>query len=286
MRRQQRVSGGCGECLISAGFGRSFAKLLVHKKLADDAQIQRNGDDFDASQLAAWGNDDERESSNILAFCKKFLDDHESALALRREAMESTLTRNPTWAGAMVQMDAHCDFSDFVPNVCLATELGATPWIFSHQRSVWRYGPSTFPLVGCSCFVMALDLDVVVVVFPAIALVREGIALSDVKAFLETPAGSEWFGKHGVLLTLQKGGLCFIPCGMIPLVVALPPTDNAGDESFAHVLHFPVFGKDLRKAVPEQGWTAIVNYNDTYFSRFSESPMWQSREETWRKFLE
>jgi hypothetical protein len=143
-------------------------------------------------------------------------------------SLSDSLGKKPEWKGAMVRtpMDPH-DFNGFYfkDKVFGNEDNGSTPWLATCRPHSWRYGPHAWPLPGFGAFAQALDpaenLESYIVAIPITAIIKEGIAMRDVAAFLETETGSRVFGAEAKVMKLCKGSVLWIPYGFVAIPVAV-----------------------------------------------------------------
>lgn len=71
---------------------------------------------------------------------------------------------------------------------------------------------------GVACLVASLGVDMTLSVFKAGPLLEEGLALPDLRGFLETPTGAEYVKENSQIVTIAGGCSIYLPFGLVPIL--------------------------------------------------------------------
>ena len=122
--------------------------------------------------------------------------------------------------------------------------------------------------------------------FSVAELIKTGVTLPDVRAYLETPAGSEWYARTHVMLTLKPGDVAWIPYGVGAIPMLLPDASALADESFGYAWHMPVYALELAKKVDGRAWAAIAMFNEEQLRKNATSGLWKDRHNAFKEFCD
>lgn len=189
--------------LLAGGFGKVFVKraaALIHSgEQGENAEFETAAflkckaapfDKFEPHDLGVPGEGSEVANMALANMFPSYVTECQAGIDKKVKDLQKTMHKKD-WKAAMAKLDTCLA----VPagfegdEVGLQTTAGAEPWVVCYKKYCWRYGPQDFPLPGCSCFVFALNSPLVVNLFAAEGVVAEGLAVADLKAFLDSPSG-------------------------------------------------------------------------------------------------
>lgn len=219
--------------LNAGGFGSAFGKWAAELIYATDSGeparyeqasfLQDATKEFDMTQACYLGKPEEGadiknlELANMLPnYVSKF----DSVYTKKTKDLEKTMGKKG-WKSAMVNFDATCALAAgfTAAESELQLSAGAQPWVVCYKRNAWRYGPQNFPLPGCACFVFSKAVALIVHMVDAEGVIAEGLAVADIKSFLDSPSGGADFCKENcVQVHLQPVATLYIPAGKLPVV--------------------------------------------------------------------
>lgn len=92
---------------------------------------------------------------------------------------------------------------------------------------VWRFAASDAPMPGVAQAVMPLESDLVAVVLEATFVTNAGVSASDLRAFLDSPAGLEQLMDDGAVFEVKQRQVLWVPCGALAVYVYMPEGKEA-----------------------------------------------------------
>ena len=154
-----------------------------------------------------------------------------------KEADLTKIILKKQWKSAMAKIDCRparppAAFPDLQP---FFDDGGASVWIVGLRPWTWRFGPSDWPMPGLPHTVTALTRPLAVQVFDIAAMLEEGLAVVDLRSYLETPSGGEFMKERSVLTLLEPGCSVFIPCGYLPVATVASGKDEEPLDEFRHI---------------------------------------------------
>ena len=282
--------------LVLGGCGKVFAKCFLEKRFGNaDGVLAKSSvlmcpDTFSFEAIAMWETGDD-ETLALLTQIAKIQGFSECTVEARLGALQTALAGNPMWKGAMTKVgNVPCEDAlaglDVPGTVKLQSHAGAAPWLFGLQRGAWRWGAHAVPLPGVGAFFQAKVHDLTLSMFSVAELIKTGVTLPDVRAYLETPAGSEWYARTHVMLTLKPGDVAWIPYGVGAIPMLLPDASALADESFGYAWHMPVYVLELAKKVDDRAWAAITMFNEEQMRKNATSGLWKDRHSAFKEFCD
>lgn len=221
-------------------------------------------------------------------------------VSAKKTSLESTMAENREWPGAMCKVECdgigHTRLPGFEktepPN-----SKGSTPWAMLIRPFGWRYGPEDTPMPGLGNLIFmdiggdntATDCDMFVALVEVSEVLKKGISLGDVHAFLNTDAGVELFANSGVVVRVSIAEALFVPYGWLYMPTAVPlamlAEDNNDDEEARPMPQYKnlfciiatVVDKGWISAVPTKSWDAVVTFNDDFLKSVANQRPWASR---------
>ena len=145
-------------------------------------------------------------------------------------------------------------------------------------------GAQAAPLLGIGAFFQAKVEELTLVTFSINELIETGIALPDLRSYLETPTGSEWYMQNSFTLVLQPGDVAWIPYGLAVVPICWPLIDDIRDESVAIGWHLPLLVPEWRKQLSERCWAAIQKMNQDQFQNNATATLWEERQAAFALF--
>ena len=218
-------------------------------------------------------------------------------------------------SGAVAKHDVDSTTLQVLPkelDACLADHEGSKPMAIALKPFHLRHGPSQSPMVGVGSFYMCCgSVPVSIVALPISSILKEGISLKDVPAFLETASGVALVGSYAKIALLDLWYPLWVPCGWLVVPMACPDikdkdrdedddeeeteagkpteagkktqtdackTDEQKDEQtsdeIGYIFQFPVYSTKLRAKLDESDWKAIYTFNHEFFRKSHTNKLW------------
>ena len=149
-----------------------------------------------------------------------------------------------------------------------------------------------YPLPIMSHIYSCVGTEPVMILVINVALVlKEGVAVSDMRRFLETTEGKDVCAKSN-LYSMSPGQHLWIPSGYVPVVayVAPPPSQPAGQKkkqgADKHALGVvsTIFIKDAMRKLPDNVFAAL-SINTTHLAKKSGEKLYKDRAILWEEFM-
>ena len=152
------------------------------------------------------------------------------------------------------------------------TQAGADVQLVAQLPYKNRIGAKAFPWPGFACLVTNVhgDREIQLICLKLDIVLKQGVALTDINAFLESPYGSDQVSK-APLLTLEAHTWAVIPFGYFVLPIFVPTGEPASAlvadvANCAMFLHCPIFSVEAAVAVGAQAFNAAVTCNNDFFN--------------------
>lgn len=213
--------------LVQNGWGKNAAKHFA-KHLQDgdlmlaEGQVDAGG--FDHLQPTLWHASlaESLFGASVVKGCAEFLKCSEFGQESKIEVLDRSLKRNPAWMGAVARLGSSSGKLDFLKSdadMLYMDSSGGCPWLCSLRHFGWRHGPQSIPLPGVGMLMQVLEGSVALTVGPISGLLKLGIALSDLPAFLETDSGQTWLHGQCKVFEMVPSDVAWLPYGFIVLPV-------------------------------------------------------------------
>jgi hypothetical protein len=295
--------------LTAGGYSPNLSKALgavlfdmqqgnLSDKLPIGVDILTNPEEFEVSKPAIF-----TQGSSIYT---AFRDDHAAAkdsIEAKTDELRNAMTQNPTWVGAMGRtvMDPKALHKVLAPYMALhgvgMAMPGNEPWLAVHKAGAYRYGAGATPLPGVGCLIWPGTLaSHYVLLLPVKPILANGIALRDVKSFLETESGLKFLKDHCVVVPFAIGAVLYVPYGYVYLPLFYDTASTEGslktmknkkkELTFDTHLVFSIFAPQLAKDLDLDVWTAIVSSTMEVFSKKPADKLWVGRKSYYDTFLD
>lgn len=218
------------------GFGKTYSKrvamFLHNTSHGVPVQVERGSflrtadQDLDPKSVCMLGKGG-GPGDGLAALTADLTTTHDEVLKQRQADLSKIILRK-NWKSGMAKMErrpseAPAAFDDMAP---FFDDPGATAWIVGLRPWTWRFGPADWPTPGMPQTVSALTRTICVQASDMQAMLDEGLAVVDLRSYLETPSGSEFTKDRSVLTLLEPGSSIFIPCGYLPVVTVASGKDE------------------------------------------------------------
>lgn len=163
----------------------------------------------------------------------------------------------------------------------------AAPWFLGVRPHSWRISCADYPMQAFAHIVVPCTPNMVLVTFDLNSLFENGVMMSDIGSFLETPTGLAWAKDHCSIAALSLHQCAWVPYGCAATVVYNPSLANLAlsPNQVGYSMIWTVFSPDLASCVPENLWKSITTAHKRNFEKFSTSRVWASRIEASSKFF-
>ena len=120
----------------------------------------------------------------------KIIQATDTQIGAKQASLAQALKKNESWVGAMmklssVELQIAADHTDLKQD-----DNGAVPWLVAVRHGALRFGPQEVPLPGIGAFVYARSDACHLWVIAVEPILKQGIAMTDVFAFLDSERGS------------------------------------------------------------------------------------------------
>lgn len=283
--------------MVSGGMGKAHARgvaaglQLELEALGEKIKVDK---DAEFSSICVWlPPDGDAEAHTIFSKVEEFHAKNISQVDEKSKSLVSSLADNESWVGAMRRMDSEMDlFSEswgLSEQPLLLDQKGSMPWLTCFNASAWRFGASAWPLPGIGTFVQARTGGVVLQIIEVGGMTSEGIALSDVARFLDTPTGCTHYNNKCTTLPLPDKAVAWVPYGFVvsPLMTDTTPDKEkkTKKEHLAGVVWcLSFFSVKLARAVDSGPWAAILGHNRQHFTKMAGKDLWSTRAASFEAF--
>ena len=300
--------------LVANGWGTAHAKRVAQAG-PDEMKVTWNPDGtLNMQEVSCWAptssaSDDtapapEAPSLDLAAKAAKFTEAMQESIDIKSASMQKALKDKAAWGGALLSLDTGSRFDWELPEAPeLMDKNGAAPSLVGCRVHANRILGAAWPLQGLASLVLALDEPMTLQLFSCEHLVGQGIAMADLKTFLETPSGHTFFKDHGHLVQVPARGVAYIPNGFVVAPVAgklwyaskaegeqdqAPCDKQVQKAGQVHLcLHVPILNAKLAAAeLSETSVAAVGSYNREHFKKFGAAKYWQDKAELFEKFFE
>ncbi|CAK0851215.1 unnamed protein product [Prorocentrum cordatum] len=216
-------------------------------------------------------------------------------------AMQAALTSNPSWAGAVVNIEGLTDAEELKRIFGqVGTGDGCEPWLLSGRMGCCRHGPPAFALPGVASMVYTTEKPVHFQLSEVGPILEKGFCIKEYAKYLESSDGQSFLDANAWAVRLQPFSFFYMPDGFIVLWVyyaddrkdSMPdggaepkPTgkkakakvkasDKAADAAF--LVSVPVF-TDASKQLQPKVRKAIHSYNMEVIKSKGKDPKWENR---------
>ena len=158
------------------------------------------------------------------------------------------------------------------------------------MRDAPRLGLVAAPLPLVAAYVQPLTgVRVFLILIEAEAILKNGIALTDVKTFVGSDSGAKFVQTLAVRsLFVPLGASCFVPWGWycIPLYYKPSPLDEKPPPlRWMHLLHVPYVAAESLPADCAV-WTAMADFDTDFLTtKAPRGRMWEERKESFAEML-
>ena len=180
------------------------------------------------------------------------------------------MTKNKKWSGCTQAME-RANIADLnIPHqgpymgkhVVLHEACG--PYMCTSRAWAWRYGPSAFPLLGCSCMVSSCVGTWVALLVPAEKLLAGGIFLADFDSWAKTESGKSFMQDECPSIVISPGDMLYIPCGWLPVMMLTQP--HKCKALTGHFIVFHYMATKLAASLPGNVWSGIATWHDSFLN--------------------
>ena len=145
---------------------------------------------------------------------------------------------------------------------------------------------------GISCFIFPVGTEPIVIqVIPIDDMLNNGIALKDLGQYLQTDTGLNSIGQSDVI-SLTPGMILYVPNGLLAVPVCTPPEATKQEVpkkdarmQVGFVGHVPVLSSTLLKAMPENVFQAVAQYNSEHLAKQKQQRIWTARHDLFEKVV-
>eukprot|EP00959_Pyramimonas_sp_CCMP1952_P241906 5056378-Pyramimonas_sp.AAC.1 len=182
------------------------------------------------------------------------------------------------WLGAQLKIEAKVqeggpmkpkeDFAAFLTTVA---------------RNSLRLGPAAPPLPVAAFFASPLSQDIFFIFWNAEAILRQGISLTDVKAFLSGESAEEFMtdSENVICIYAPKHSVIYVPWGWIPQpIYYYPGCRNKEVDAWQFILHIPQIVTADAAKMSDELKKAANHMNMSYVSTLTQS-QWKERKAAW-----
>ncbi|CAK0883621.1 unnamed protein product [Prorocentrum cordatum] len=174
-------------------------------------------------------------------------------------AMQAALTSNPSWAGAVVNIEGLTDAEEF--------------------KRIFGQGPSAFALPGVAAMVYATEKPAHVQLSEVGPVLEKGFCIKEYTKYLESSDGQSFLDANAWAVRLQPFLFFYMPDGFIVLRAKLAKakakaSDKAADAAF--LASAPAFTDAPRQLGPKVR-KAIHSYNLEVIKSKGNDPKWENR---------
>lgn len=262
--------------LTQGGWVKSLAKWIAGQLHSGTSvkPITTNPDEFQHREVMLFHADAEKKFANTLT--QKV----ETAMAGAKADEKMTillaaLQKKPQWGGSMMRADA-IELQIDASHDDLQQDLsGGEPWVLTCRKASCRFGAHGFPLPGIGAVVAPVTDGCYLLLIECEPILKQGITLNDVMAFFESDNGISHLDSGSVkLVELQKGQVCWVPFGWMPVPLGWSTTDGCTEMTMVVLSYFHVaWWKDL----PVNVRAAIVESNNRHLNKVKNQMVWTSR---------
>lgn len=296
--------------LVVGEWGEAMAKKLATFIdegicMEKDNKLDLNPEELNHGRVTVWTKGD-KNGDSIVKLC------HSMGLATRenrRLKLQEALVENENWGGSMAKVQSElggikkaklffCDKGEAMDEPMYHIDSdGAQPWLVAVRPWAWRHGPGAMPMPGVGCLIQGLATlaETHLLCIPVAEVLSKGIALCDLKGFLNSPSGLGLLDSC-VLLRLASDSVVWVPYGWValPLVMLKDEEDQAKenpaqdadkkadgeanivDLGFMSVL--TVFSRGLMlNRISADTWRSVRAYNREYLRKVANKSAWTSR---------
>lgn len=253
------------------------------------------GEVFDKQVLNLWLADGSEKNS----FKASLMNDFSDIINAKRDGLCKFMSESATLCGGQTKLDIG---SQSFKHLLCATDsekmmgiAGTEPWIMNGRPWAARCGPSAFPLPGFGCWVQAHNDNVthMLILIQAHSVLEQGISLSDIMSFLDTPTGLDMFTDSSYTVAIGPNEMVWIPYGYIPIPLVTEPLDDdkpvaiqeqtkqakfeRDAKSTGTYTVLTVFSDSLAALVDATTWLAILKFNLDYCKKNAHRATWSGR---------
>lgn len=190
--------------------------------LVEQGTFFKSGGEFDHTLVCKIGAGGAGDESSLAQAVRSMRCSTEEAINKKVKDITKTMIKKE-WRSAMArtELSGHtiCDGDLGLGDIKgYARHQGATSWVVAVRANSWCYGLAEFSLPGVGAFVTALGTGLWVSGFLVQPLVSQGLAVQDIKAFLETDSGATFAKESSILLYISPGESLWLPYGVAPVV--------------------------------------------------------------------
>lgn len=273
---------------------------------------------FDPDKVTKWavviaedGSIDDGQQSEVIKQTKEFV--QSCGTSWKPASLTKALREKTSWPSAMAKIETDGSngvgmIKPFAGSRFLGA-AGSEPWMCVMRTHAWRFGPHQVPLPGCATIVSTTtaDTELYIIAVPMGGFLKLGISTLDLKAFLSTDAGLEYYQQSAVMMRLRPGDLAYIPFGWITIPLALSKNalvdlmkesaelekgkkkqKKVKDQEENDNYTFCIFGfvpqADWAKRIPSPTFTALSAMNDEFLQTVADRRTWSSRATFWGEF--
>lgn len=221
------------------------------------------------------------EVSAVLSKCSN-LDEKQDALT--KPLVEPASTHK----GAMTRLE--CDPSALgelrvLGDLDCLDHKGASPWLIVAKHLQFRCGPSSVPLPGVGCIIRPLPSasELFVALGPISEILKSGIMLDDVAAFLAGASGAQCADASVKVVKLGPRTCLWVPFGWFAWLVATNGEGDGQGDDDAESKHVSKFVVVSIPKVPwaimldDPVWKAISGHSTKHLNKVAEKKAWTAR---------
>ncbi|CAK0887899.1 unnamed protein product, partial [Prorocentrum cordatum] len=294
--------------LVAGKYPNTFAKIVSQalEKLedADDEaslseDIQKNPDHIIPGRICLWTSVD-NSTRKMIAEISSDVEKTEKSLMDAISSLD-----NKSWAGCMGRVQlGHDQITEFVEHAVedpsekhleIMSEKGGVPWLTFVRPYTWRAGPNQCPLPGMAAVFVAKTDSIVVQIVDASDVVKNGVALTDLKKFMDTAEGGKTYQKKSHVFKLRVGDVLFVPFGFIMMPIYCPPTATMEKASKSEAMTMVgkiwsmtlLNDKWVNTTVHKETWAAILKINMDHLQKSrTTNSLWGERFDFLKKFVD
>ena len=156
----------------------------------------------------------------VVGIWEGILEEHEQVVSDKKGSHDAKMTDNPSWLGCIgsIGIDAkklreELEFADDLDG-----HRGAGVWLSTNKPNKPRIGPTACPLTCTGQLICPSDKDTFLILCRTSAILKSGIALNDLKFFLNGPSGAAFIESDNFkVLYIIKGSVVYVPWGWVAI---------------------------------------------------------------------
>jgi hypothetical protein len=275
--------------LVGGGFGKVFAKRVSQAIDPEGGYelpnfVKIDPERFDYTYVTLVNKD--RVGGTPLEHASEIEGHLEDTIGKKIEDCRKAADKN-SWQGTLAKLDYEYprDFSyGFLEPACeQESDRGAGPWLCGVRRFAWRWGPAALPMPGLGNIIRPVGADLVAIVYKLEELLRSGIAVNDLHAFLETDSGKTFAAEHCAIVKVPKAATFWVPYGWGCSILYYADRSSK-DPEVQFALCFTIFVPTMAKQIATNCWAAIAKWNAQHLEKNRASRLYQARDDLWQRF--